>query len=89
MLIKQMDISIDPEDSLRWLVMQSLKYKKWILAVVPRDFSEYQVTELMSDNVELIIQYADYLNKGVIGSLIDDKKKAQLEQVRERYHAFF
>ena len=89
MLTRQMDTLIDQEASLRWLVMQSLKYKKWILAVVPRDFSEYQVTDLMSDNVELIIQYADYLNKGIAGSLIDDRKKALLEETREIYRAFF
>ena len=73
------------ENDLRWLVMQSLKYKKWVLAVIRGDFSEYQVTELMSENVELIIQYADYLNKGTVGSSIDHRKREMLENVRERY----
>ena len=73
------------QDSLRWLVMQSLKYKKWVLAVIRGDFSEYQVTDLMSENVELIIQYADYLNKGTVGSSIDSGKQDMLENVRAKY----
>lgn len=75
----------EKENNLRWLVMQSLKYKKWVLAVIRGDFSEYQVTDLMSDNVELIIQYADYLNKGTVGSSIDRKIRTLLEKVREQY----
>ena len=91
MLTKQMDILTDQEteseqkQQYHWLVMQSLKYRKWILSVIKGDFSEYQVTELMSENVELIIQYADYLNKGLIGNLIDKKQAAILEQVKQQY----
>lgn len=85
---RQTDILTEPQEkNLRWLVMQSLKHKKWILAVICGDFSEYYVTELMSENVELIIQYADYLNKGIIGSAIDQKRRKILDTLRETYSA--
>ncbi len=47
---------------MRWLVMQSTKHKKWVLALVCEQSGEYQVTDLMSENVNKVICYADYLN---------------------------
>lgn len=72
-------------DDLHWLVMQSLKHQKWVLAVVKGDFAQYQVTDVMSANVDLMVQYADYLNKGKTGGSMDAKCQAMLEQLRERY----
>lgn len=70
-----------------WLVMQSLKHKKWVLAVMRQNFAEYQVTELMSENVDKIIQYADYLNKGKVTSSLDGKSLAMLERLKEQYES--
>ena len=75
------------DDGLRWLVMQSLKHGKWVLAVIHGDFSEYYVTDLMSERAELIVQYADYLNKGIVGNEIDRKRREMLEQLREKYRS--
>lgn len=73
------------EDGLHWLVMQSLKHQKWVLAVVHDDFTDYQVTEVMSANVDLMVQYADYLNKGKVGSGMDARCLEMLERLRELY----
>lgn len=70
---------------MHWLVMQSLKHRKWVLAVIQGTFEEYYVTDIMSENVDLIIQCADYLNRGVAGSAIDNGRMAQLDRLREKY----
>lgn len=69
----------------RWLVMQSLKHNKWVLAVMRRNFAEYQVTDLMSENVNKIIQYADYLNSGKVDASMDRKSIVMLEKLKEEY----
>ena len=69
----------------RWLVMQSLTHRKWVLSVVRGTFEEYQVTDLMSENVDMIIQYADYLNHGRKGAALDNKSIDRLERMRDRY----
>lgn len=73
------------ESGLRWLVMQSLKERKWILAVMCRDFSEYEVTGFMSDNPCIVIQYADYLNKGTCGTEMDSACREKLERLKKEY----
>ena len=65
--------------------MQSLKHQKWVLAVVRGDFTEYQVTDVMSGNVDVMVQYADYLNKGKIGPGLDSRSILMLETVRSKY----
>lgn len=45
-----------------WLVMQSVKHRKWVLALVCAQTGEYQVTDLMSESVDKITLYANYLN---------------------------
>ena len=72
----------DPEASVRWLVMQSMKHKKWVLAVMWGEFSEYRVTDMMSESVDKVIQYADYLNRGAIGPSLDQKSIAALEKLK-------
>ncbi len=72
-------------EDLHWLVMQSLKHRKWILAVIRGDFTEYQVTDVMSENVDLMVQYADYLNNGKAGSSVDARCMAMLDSLKERY----
>lgn len=73
------------DSGLRWLVMQSLKYRKWVLAVMCRDFSEYEVTGFMSDNPHIIIQYADYLNKGKMSADLDHICREKLERIKSEY----
>lgn len=70
---------------IRWLVMQSLKHQKWVLAVIKGAFEEYYVTDMMSENVELMIQCADYLNRGIIGSGLDAKRIDLLERLKDEY----
>lgn len=69
----------------RWLVMQSLKHNKWVLAVMRGNFAEYRVTDLMSENVNKIIQYADYLNSGKADASMDRKSIVMLEKLKEEY----
>lgn len=75
----------DGAGKMRWCVMQSLKYKKWILAVMNPDFTEYEVTDVMSDYVEKIIQYADYLNTGKGETAIEKPVLGKLEQLKLQY----
>lgn len=70
---------------LRWLVMQSLKHQKWVLAVVQGTFEEYRVTDMMSENVELMVQCADYLNRGIVGTGLDQGHIRKLEQLRDEH----
>lgn len=70
------------EDVMRWCVMQSLKYNKWVLAVMNDDATGYEVTSVMSDYVEKIIQYADYLNLGKGEAKLDAKELEKLEKLR-------
>lgn len=72
---------------LRWMVMQSLKHGKWVLAVVRGTFEEYRVTDLMSENVELMIQCADYLNRDKAGSALDAHYIQKLERLKSEYGA--
>lgn len=70
---------------IRWLVMQSLKHQKWVLAVIKGTFEEYYVTDMMSENVELMVQCADYLNRGITGSGLDARRIELLERLKEKY----
>ena len=66
---------------MRWCVMQSVKHRKWILAVMSEDFAEYEVTDIMSDDVNRIVQYADYLN----GRIPDKSVLSRLDSMKEKY----
>lgn len=70
---------------MRWCVMQSMEYKKWILAVMSEDCTRYEVTDIMSDNPDKIVLYAEYLNEGKGEKRIDAKTLARLEAFREKY----
>lgn len=72
---------------LRWLVMQSLRHQKWVLAVVRGTFEEYCVTDVMSENVDLMVQCAAYLNRGVVGSGLDAVYVEKLERLKAQYAA--
>lgn len=74
---------------MRWCVMQSMRYKKWILAVVNEDFTAYEVTDVMSDYVEQIIQYADYLNLGREAVGLDPKMKELLDAKKRQYEKLY
>ena len=71
--------------AVRWLVMQSVKHQKWVLAVVRGTFEEYCVTDMMSENVELMVQCADYLNRGVVGSGLDARQIELLDKLKNMY----
>lgn len=66
-------------------VMQSLRHNKWVLAAVTGNFESYQVTDVMSSNVELMVQYAQYLNEGRRSSGLDDQQTALLDQLKTKY----
>lgn len=68
---------------MHWCVMQSLKYNKWVLAVMNDDATGYEVTSVMSDYVEKVIQYADYLNLGKGAAKLDAKELQRLEELRQ------
>lgn len=79
------EVSGEKSIGIRWLVMQSLKHQKWVLAVVKGTFEEYCVTDMMSENVELMVQCADYLNRGIVGCGLDPGRMDRLEQLRHQY----
>ena len=66
-------------------VMQSLKHNKWVLAAVKGTFEEYQVTDVMSSNVELLVQYAGYLNDGTISAGLEPRQIEMLNQLKIKY----
>lgn len=70
---------------MRWCVMQSMKYKKWILAVMNDSLTSYEVTEVMSDSPEKIIMYTEYMNEGKGEKLLDMQTKAMLDGMLEKY----
>lgn len=66
-------------------VMQSLKHNKWVLAAVKGTFEEYRVTDVMSANVELMVQYAKYLNEGVRSAIMEQRQIDMLDQLKLKY----
>ena len=70
---------------MRWCVMQSMKYKKWILAVMNEDCTRYEVTDIMSDNPDQIVLYAEYMNEGKGENRIDSLTLARLEEFKKKY----
>ena len=74
---------------MRWCVMQSMKHGKWVLAVMSDDFARYQVTDIMSDDVNRVVRYADYLNGKIPPERITDKSLLEkLDAMEERYKDF-
>lgn len=69
---------------MRWVVMQSMKYKKWVLAVMNESCTAYEVTEIMSENPEKIIQYAEYMNEGKWETKLDEQTKEMLNELIEK-----
>lgn len=65
--------------------MQSLKHNKWVLAAVKGIFEEYRVTDVMSSNVELMVQYAKYLNEGVRSAIMEQRQIDMLDQLKLKY----
>lgn len=70
---------------MRWCVMQSMKYKKWILAVMNESCTAYEVTEVMSESAEKIILYTEYLNEGKGEAKLDGKTKELLDGLKAAY----
>ena len=66
-------------------VMQSLKHNKWVLVAVKGTFEEYQVTDVMSSNVELLVQYAKYLNEGISSAGLEQRQRDMLDQLKTKY----
>lgn len=72
---------------MRWCVMQSMKYRKWILTVMSEDFSEYEVMDIMSDDVWRLVQYANYLNGKIPENKNKDKSMlSTLDSLKEKYN---
>ncbi|MGN0506289.1 MAG: hypothetical protein ACI4FZ_06990 [Lachnospiraceae bacterium] len=63
-----------------------MKHKKWVLAVTKEDYSKYEVTDIMSESVEKILPYVDYLNRGLETGIPADMRK-QLDELKEAYAA--
>lgn len=75
----------DSNTGIRFHVMQSLKHSKWVLAAVRGTFESYQVTDVMSANVELMIQYARYLNEGAVSAGMEQRQITMLDQLKQKY----
>ncbi len=79
------EASREESAAVRWLVMQSVKHQKWVLSVIRGTFEEYYVTDMMSENVDLMVQCADYLNRGIKGSGLDVRQIELLDQLKNKY----
>ena len=69
---------------MRWIPLQNMNTKRWLLCVLYDDCLSYDVTEIESENVEKILTYAAYMNDGITGN-IDSVTLEQLSKLKNRY----
>lgn len=69
---------------MRWIPLQSIESKKWVLCVLFDDCMTYDVTTIESDHVEKIWHYAAYMN-GEVGGGIEAGMLGKLDSLKTRY----
>lgn len=67
---------------MRWIPLQNINSRKWVLCVLYDDCMSYDVTPIESEHVEKILSYASYMNDGVIDN-IDPVTLARLQELKK------
>lgn len=69
---------------MRWIPLQNMNSRKWVLCVLYDDCMSYDVTSIESEYVEKILSYASYMNEGIINN-IDSVMLTQLKKLKKKY----
>lgn len=67
---------------MRWIPLQNMNSRKWVLCVLYDDCMSYDVTSIESEYVEKILFYASYMNEGIINN-IDSVMLTQLKKLKK------
>lgn len=67
---------------MRWIPLQNMNSKKWVLCVLYDDCMSYDVTSIESEHVEKILSYASYMNEGIVNN-IDSAMLTQLKKLKK------
>lgn len=67
---------------MRWIPLQNMNSRKWVLCVLYDDCMSYDVTSIESEYVEKILSYASYMNDGIIDN-IDSVMLTQLKKLKK------
>lgn len=68
---------------MRWIPLQNINSRKWVLCVLYDDCMSYDVTLIESEHVERILSYASYVNDGVTDN-IDSATLVRLQKLKKR-----
>ena len=68
---------------MRWIPLQNINSRKWVLCVLYDDCMSYGVTLIESEHVERILSYASYMNDGVTDN-IDSATLVRLQKLKKR-----
>lgn len=71
---------------MRWIPLQSMKSRKWMLCVLFDDCMTYDVTTVESDHVAEILHYAAYMNGGAADG-IGAEMLGKLDDLRRKYRS--
>ena len=71
---------------MRWIPLQSMESKKWMLCVLFDDCMTYDVTSVESDHVTEILQYAAYMN-GAVDDSIGAEIREKLDNLKREYES--
>lgn len=69
---------------MRWIPLQNMNSKKWVLCVLYDDCMSYDVTSIESEHVDRILSYASYMNDGFVDN-IDSVTLTRLKKLKKTY----
>ncbi len=69
---------------MRWMPLQNINSKNWILSVLHDDCLSYDLTEVQSENVDKILCYIEFMNGGASDG-IDPVTLDKLLRLKEQY----
>lgn len=71
---------------MRWIPLQSMESRKWMLCVLFDDCMTYDVTSVESDHVTEILHYAAYMN-GVDDPNMGVEMLEKLDDLKREYES--
>ena len=71
---------------MRWIPLQSMESKKWMLCVLFDDCMTYDVTSVESDHVTEILHYAAYMN-GTADDSMGAEMLEKLDVLKREYES--
>lgn len=69
---------------MRWIPLQNVNTRNWILSVLHDDCMSYEVTSVESEHVEKVLSYAAYMNHGITDG-IDSVMLVRLSELKDKY----